>query len=83
MVSKERVRGAVYKALREEFNLAVTNDAEALRAVRDIDSRDLMELVMEIEYDLDASIDTDLLASDFLDGDDPDAALDHLVKALY
>lgn len=61
MVSKERARSAIYKALREEFNLTVTCDADAWRAVRDIDSRDLMDLVMEIEYDLDASIDDQLV----------------------
>lgn len=83
MVSKERARSAIYKALREEFNMTVTCDADAWRAVRDIDSRDLMELVMEIEYDLDASIDTDQLGADFLEGEDTDAALDLLVNSLY
>lgn len=38
---------------------------------------------MEIEYDLDASIDTDKLGADFLDGEDVDAMLGQLVDALY
>lgn len=83
MVSKERARSAIYKALREEFNFTVSCDADALQALRDIDSRDLMDLVMEIEYDLDASIDTDKLGADFLDGEDVDAMLGQLVDALY
>ncbi len=83
MVSKDRARSAVYRALREEFNFTVTSDAEAWQAIRDINSLDLVDLVMEIEYDLDASIDTDKLGPDFLEGNDPDAALDLMVKALY
>lgn len=83
MVGKDRARSAVYKALREEFNLTVASDAEAWQAIRDIHSLDLVDLMMEIEYDLDASINTDKLGPAFLEGNDPDAALDLMVKALY
>jgi acyl carrier protein len=82
MVSKERARRAVSAALKEEFNLHFESDADALRAICEMDSLDKMDLLMEIEYELDVNIDTDKLDAS-LNAEDVDAALDLLIAAVY
>lgn len=82
MISKERARRAVGIALKEEFNLRFESDADALRAICELDSLDRMDLLMEIEYELDVNIDTDKLGAS-LNAEDVDAALDLLIAAVY